>query len=72
MRTMMMGSGATVDQSLALALADVVISPDAAGVGLLEFHQIDAMRESGRIAARASLPAIQALLARPSASREKM
>jgi len=70
MRTMMMGSGATVDQSL--ALADVVISPDAAGVGLLEFHQIDAMRESGRIAARASLPAIQALLARPSASREKM
>ena len=70
MRTMMMGSGATVDESL--ALADVVISPDAAGVGLLEFHQIDAMRESGRIAARASLPAIQALLARPSASREKM
>jgi len=49
-----------------------VISPDAAGVGLLEFHQIDAMREAGRIAARASLPAIQALLARPSASREKM
>ncbi len=59
---MMMGSGATVDQSI--ALADVVISPDAAGVGLLEFHQIDAMRESGRTAARAALPAIHALLAR--------
>ncbi len=55
-----------------LALADVVISPDAAGVGLLEFHQIDAMRESGRLAARAALPAIQAVLARPSASRQKM
>ena len=60
MRTMMMGSGNAAEA--AIALADVVLRPDATGVGLLEFHQIDRMRESGRAAARAALPEIEALL----------
>ena len=42
--------------------ADVVIRPDSAGVGLLEFHQIDQAREAGRTAAREALPQILALL----------
>ena len=36
----------------------------AAALGLLEFHQIDRMRESGRATARAALPQISALLSR--------
>jgi predicted acylesterase/phospholipase RssA len=48
----------------ARAQASVVITPDAAGVGLLEFHQIDRMREQGRLATRAALPAIEQALAR--------
>ncbi len=32
--------------------ADVLIKPRAEGVGLFEFHQIDAAREAGRDAAR--------------------
>jgi NTE family protein len=32
-----------------------VIEPRAVGVGLLEFHQIDAAREAGRVAARAAI-----------------
>ena len=32
--------------------ADIVIKPQAEGVGLLEFHQLDAAREAGRSAAR--------------------
>jgi NTE family protein len=35
--------------------ADLVIKPRPAGVGLLEFHQIDAAREAGRAAARDAL-----------------
>jgi predicted acylesterase/phospholipase RssA len=62
MRTLMMSSAAASDQ--ARAQASVVISPDAAGVGLLEFHQIDRMREQGRLATRAALPAIEQALAR--------
>ncbi|MGZ6804028.1 MAG: MFS transporter [Nocardioidaceae bacterium] len=61
MRTMMMGSAPAAEA--AVAAADLVIRPDAAGVGLLEFHQIDRMRESGRAAARAALPALLGLLA---------
>ena len=35
--------------------ADLVIRPRAQGVGLLEFHQLDAAREAGRVAAREAL-----------------
>lgn len=35
--------------------ADLVIKPRAEGVGLFEFHQIDAAREAGRAAARAAI-----------------
>ena len=35
--------------------ADLVIKPRAEGVGLLEFHQLDAAREAGRAAAREAL-----------------
>jgi predicted acylesterase/phospholipase RssA len=34
---------------------DLVIEPRAVGVGLLEFHQIDAAREAGRVAAREAI-----------------
>ena len=37
--------------------AQLVIKPRAEGVGLLEFHQLDAAREAGRIAAREALDA---------------
>jgi NTE family protein len=32
--------------------AELIIKPRNAGVGLLEFHQLDAAREAGRSAAR--------------------
>jgi NTE family protein len=35
--------------------ADLLIEPVDGGIGLLEFHQIDAAREAGRAAARAAL-----------------
>ncbi|WP_408632330.1 MFS transporter [Mycobacterium basiliense] len=60
MRTMMMGSRTVADAAQAQALA--VIRPDTRAVGLLEFHQIDAAREAGRLAARAALPRIISLL----------
>ena len=60
MRTMMLASAPETER--AVALADVVLRPDPGGVGLLEFHQIDPMREAGRAAARAALPEIAALV----------
>jgi predicted acylesterase/phospholipase RssA len=44
--------------------ADLVIKPRAHGVGLLEFHQIDAAREAGRAAAREALETSTAALLR--------
>ena len=35
--------------------AELIVKPRAEGVGLLEFHQLDAAREAGRAAARAAL-----------------
>jgi NTE family protein len=35
--------------------ADLIIRPRPPGVGLLEFHQLDAAREAGRVAAREAL-----------------
>ncbi len=60
MRTMMMASGTAAER--ALDIADLVLRPASAGVGLLEFHQIDRMREAGQEAARAALPQLTALM----------
>ena len=62
LRTMMLGSGSATEE--ALAAADLVLCPESAGVGLLEFHQIDRMREAGREATRAALPQLTALVSR--------
>lgn len=35
--------------------ADLVIKPRPVGIGLLEFHQLDAAREAGRVAAAKAL-----------------
>jgi predicted acylesterase/phospholipase RssA len=40
----------------------LLISPRADGVGLLEFHQLDAAREAGRVAAREALESASASL----------
>ena len=61
-RTMTMGSGRAAEMTI--GQADVVIRPDTRGVGLLEFHQIDAAREAGRIATREALPQILAVIHR--------
>ena len=53
LRTMMIGAGGAVDA--AHRRGAVVVTPATMGVGLLEFHQIDRMVQSGREAARAML-----------------
>ena len=50
---LLLGSANTSDA--ARRHADLVIAPRPEGVGLLEFHQIDAAREAGRAAAREAL-----------------
>lgn len=62
MRSMLVSSHQAAEKSL--ARADVVIRPQADSVGLLEWHQIDVVREAGREATRAALPQIRQLLAR--------
>jgi NTE family protein len=52
-RVLLLGSANTSEA--AARHADLVIKPRAEGVGLLEFHQIDAAREAGRAAARQAL-----------------
>jgi NTE family protein len=52
-RVLLLGSSNTSEA--AREHADVVIKPRPDGVGLLEFHQIDAAREAGRAAAREAL-----------------
>jgi predicted acylesterase/phospholipase RssA len=52
-RVLLLGSESTSEA--ARRHADLVIRPRCAGVGLLEFHQIDAAREAGRAAALAAL-----------------
>ncbi len=56
MRAMTMISGDTV--ASARNRIDLLITPTHHGVGLLEFHQIDAMTEAGRQAAAAALDLI--------------
>lgn len=53
MRTMMIGSSGAVES--ARSRGAWVVSPSSMGVGLLEFHQLDRMVQSGRAAARALL-----------------
>jgi NTE family protein len=55
MRVLLLGSSDTSEA--ARRHADLLIKPTAEGVGLLEFHQIDAAREAGRAAAREALEA---------------
>ena len=52
-RVLLLGSSNTSEA--AREHADLVIKPRVEGVGLLEFHQIDAAREAGRLAARDAL-----------------
>ncbi len=52
-RVLLLGSANTSEA--ARRHADLVIKPRAEGVGLLEFPQIDAAREAGRVAAREAL-----------------
>ncbi len=53
LRTMMIGSGGAT--AVALDRGATVVTPPPMGVGLLEFHQLDRIVESGRLAARALL-----------------
>jgi NTE family protein len=53
LRTMMIGSGGAV--AAAQERGAAVLTPTSRGVGLLEFHQMDRMVQSGRQAARALL-----------------
>jgi NTE family protein len=54
-RVLLLGSANTSDA--ARRHADLVIKPRAEGVGLFEFHQLDAAREAGRTAALEALEA---------------
>ncbi len=59
-RVLLLGSANTSDA--ARRHADLVIKPRAEGVGLLEFTQLDAAREAGRLAAREALAEAPAAL----------
>jgi predicted acylesterase/phospholipase RssA len=52
-RTLFIGSGGAAET--ARRAGAVVLTPSTVGVGLLEFHQLDRMVESGRAAGRALL-----------------
>lgn len=52
-RALLLGSRDTA--KLARSHADLVIAPDSDGVGLLEWHQLDRLREAGRRAAADAL-----------------
>jgi len=53
MRSLFIGSSGAVRE--ATASGAIVVTPSSRGVGLLEFHQLDQMVESGRQAGRALL-----------------
>jgi predicted acylesterase/phospholipase RssA len=55
--------GSAMASSEKLQQADIVIHPDTTNVGFLEWHQIDAAREAGRIATREALPRIMEVVA---------
>ena len=60
MRVLLLGTANTSEA--ARRHADLLIKPHAEGVGLFEFHQIDAAREAGREAAREALEVAPAAL----------
>jgi NTE family protein len=66
-RTMFMSSGPAT--AAALARADVVVTPKTGDVGLLEWHQIDVLREAGRQAAIEAMPAILTVVKAGGAAR---
>jgi len=55
LRIMEIGNGR---ESADASAATLTVTPDTSGVGLLEFHQIDAAREAGRAAGRAAVEAL--------------
>jgi NTE family protein len=55
--------GSAMASSEVLAQADLAIHPDTTSIGFLEWHQIDAARQAGRIATREVLPRIMAVVA---------
>jgi predicted acylesterase/phospholipase RssA len=59
-RVLLLGSANTSEA--ARRHADLVVKPRAEGVGLLEFHQLDAAREAGRTAALEALAQAPAAL----------
>jgi EmrB/QacA subfamily drug resistance transporter len=61
LRTMTIGSA--MASSEVLAQADLAIHPDTTSIGFLEWHQIDAAREAGRMATREALPRIMEVVA---------
>ncbi len=60
LRSIFIGSGGAAET--ARAAGAIVVTPSTMGVGLLEFHQLDRMVESGRAAGRALLEAAEPLL----------
>lgn len=62
-RSMTLGATGRVEANR--ALADVLISPEVAAIGLLDFDAVDAAVAAGRAAGRAALPEIGRLLPRP-------
>ncbi|MET0739925.1 MAG: MFS transporter [Candidatus Nanopelagicales bacterium] len=63
LRIMLMGSGGAVERARAHGVS--VVTPAPMGVGLLEFHQLDRVVESGRAAGRALLEQAGDQLQRP-------
>ena len=59
-RTIFIGSGGAA--ATARASGAIVVTPSTAGIGLLEFHQLDRMVASGREAGRALLDETGSLL----------
>jgi EmrB/QacA subfamily drug resistance transporter len=59
MRTMLIGGADSLIASRQQAA--ILVTPDTRGIGLLEFHQIDAAREAGRAAGRAVIEALRTL-----------
>ncbi|MGN6523419.1 MAG: patatin-like phospholipase family protein, partial [Actinomycetes bacterium] len=59
LRSLLMTGAMKIDQYRDQAA--IVVTPDTRGIGLLEFHQLDRLRESGRIAGRAVVEALQSL-----------
>ena len=60
LRIVQMGDrGARLDEPQATAVATVTVTPDAAGVGLLEFHQLEQARDAGLRAGEEAIAALR-------------